>query len=172
MKLVKIKDIRVGQIWENKYSDVLLVKNANTLPDENIDVIQWNKDINLVNWLGKYKKDLIIKQRTSKEYIIKNACNWKLIGFLGITHEIKEDKLVKIPRAEFEVDDVVEFAPNKRIGIAIITKNIDGIRYDIIKTDNSEVYYNLCRVYLTEKRTKILGILSATHEFINERLVK
>lgn len=61
MKLVEIKDVRVGQIWKNRYSDVLLVKNVNTIPDENIDVIQWNKDINLVNWLGKYKKDLIIK---------------------------------------------------------------------------------------------------------------
>lgn len=147
MKLVEIKDVRPGQIWKhNKTGLIHTVDDISDLrPHIPYDIIA--------------RRDAYLKE-----------C--RLIGFLGITHEIEDEQLVEIPRAEFEVDDILEFGSNTRIGIAIITKNIDGIRYDIIKTDNSEVYYNLCRVYLNEKRTKILGIYGVTHEFINERLAK
>lgn len=159
MKLVEIKDIRAKQIWRNSYGDLALIKKIN---GENIGIHQWNHDISS-------EQDY----NTTLEYITKNSCNWKLIGFLGITHEIKGNKLVEILRiTDFQMDDVVKFEWEPRL--YVINREID---FDIKKIHPNNHCFEATHGFygsrqLVDFELKHVGILGVTHEFVNERLVK
>lgn len=83
MKLVEIKDIRPGQVWINDQTGLIhTVDNLGNLSNAN-------------------------KTETTKirdEYLKSAKC--RLIGKLGITHRIENNRLIEIPRtAEFQIKE-------------------------------------------------------------------
>ena len=151
MKLVEIKDIRPGQVWINDQTGLIhTVDNLGNLSNAN-------------------------KTETTKirdEYLKSAKC--RLIGKLGITHRIENNRLIEIPRtAEFQIDDVFKTMvwtksptdPSFDIGcdftyaISIVNFVEDNIIFDYLNEE-----------YLPENIERI-GVFGVTHEFVNEREV-
>ncbi len=183
MKLQKIKDVRVGQIWtfnEGKTYDVVIsVRNI----DDNFhhevsevdfeiwadfDYVTGKKDKEDINnrYLvdieytkkgEKVSQDLLKKFKEPDEY---------LIGFLGITHKIEDGRLVEIERKEFEIDDIVEYNDKKYI-ITYANRNSteDYSIYYINEVDNLEN-----KTVASSTDFKKLGTLGVNYEFINNKM--
>lgn len=143
MKLVEIKDVRVGQV--RKMADGIFY-----IDDDHGDLCR-------------------IDEKKQFKGLIHND-EGQLIGKLGITHRIEDNKLVEIPRtAEFQTDDVVKFKWDPRL--YVINREID---FGIKKThpDNScfeatnDLYGSR---QLIDFELKRVGILGVTHEFLNDR---
>lgn len=118
MKLVEIKDVRVGQIRKN-FNDIILIDAK--IPDGFSHYQAFTEFGGLMN------KDIKLNHK---------FLDMPIIGKLGITHRIDDGRLVKIPRAEgFQVDDVVKFNWNDP-RLYVINREID---FGIKKThpDNS-----------------------------------
>ena len=160
MKLVKIENVRVGQIYRNSHWDLALIKNVNS---ERIELHQWNYDISSEN-----------DYNTTPNYITENACNWKLIGKLGITHEIKDRMLVEIPRDEFQVDDVFYTTLATKSGLdpyydpGCDFKEIEDVIFFLFEKSIFDVRGNEYRLDFCEK----IGIYGVTHEFVNDCEIK
>lgn len=149
MKLVEIKDIRPGQVWINDQTGLIhTVDNLGNLSNANKAETTQIRD----------------------EYLKSAKC--RLIGKLGITHRIENNRLVEIPRsAGFQTDDVVKFKWDPRL--YVINREID---FGIKKThpDNScfeatnDLYGSR---QLVDFELKRIGIFGVSHEFVNEREV-
>lgn len=147
MKLVKIIDVRPGQVWINDQTGLV-----HTVDD-------------LGNLSNADKADTT---KIRDEYLKAAKC--RLIGKLGITHRVDDGRLVEIPReAEFQIDDVVKFKWDPRL--YVINREIDfGIKET--HPDNScfeatnELYGSR---QLVDFELKRVGILGVTHEFVNDR---
>ncbi len=150
MKLQKIKDVRVGQIWE--YKDFLIeIRPRECFQGIYHNGIQTvNLDIDSSFWDELYKKS-------------------KLIGFLGITHKIEDNKLIEMSREEFESDDIIEYQ-NKIFIIAWVNKEERDYMH-IINEQLDRETINL-RYSNNYKKVKKLGILGVNYEFINDKLIK
>lgn len=150
MKLVEIKDVRIGQVWINDQTGL----------------------IHTVDDLGNLSNaDKAETTKIRDEYLKSAKC--RLIGKIGITHRIEGNRLVEIPRAAgFQVDDVVKFNWNDP-RLYVINREID---FGIKKThpDNScfeatnDLYGSR---QLVDFELKRVGILGVTHEFVNDREV-
>lgn len=183
MKLEKIKDVRVGQIWsfnEGKTYDIVIdVRNI----DDNFhhevsevvfeiwadfDYVTGKKDKEDINnrYLvdieytkkgEKVSQDLLKKFKEPDEY---------LVGFLGITHKIEDGRLVEIERKEFEIDDIVEYNDKKYI-ITYANRNSteDYSIYYINEVDNLEN-----KTVASSTDFKKLGTLGVNYEFINNKM--
>lgn len=149
MKLQKIKDVRVGQIWE--YKDFLIeVRPRECFQGIYHNGIQTvNLDIDSSFWDELYKKS-------------------KLIGFLGITHKIEDNKLIEISREEFEIDDIVEYEGNKMPYIIMEENTIDE---ELWLHSNEEDVSGIYKDSMEEEGFKKVGILGVNYEFINDKLI-
>lgn len=78
MKLVEIKDVRVGQIWKDEDGDLWL---------------EWDDKLTPPIRDTKYYRC----DKETFKYLVKYG--HKLVGFLGITHEVKDFKLSEIIHA-------------------------------------------------------------------------
>jgi hypothetical protein len=181
MKLVKIEDVRVGQI--RKYKDFqLLILNVEKSRYEDIEtdyVFYIFKD-GLLDYSGILKKDFIDFE------VKKDMVKTELIGFLNITHKLEKDedgreRLVEIPRKEFEVDDVVELGEHKFIFFEIL-KEGENYFYE----ENEYVYmtvdidrkngvaglssYTFTELVKNSRDFKKIGILGVNYEFVNDLL--
>lgn len=157
MKLVEIKYVRVGQIWEiHNMLGVIELINSTYLSLTSIARIT-----------------LFPGAEPETESIFNIIKKHKLIGFLSITHEITDNKLVEIPRTtEFQTDDVVKFKWDPRL--YVINREID---FGIKKVHPNNTCFEATNdLYgsrqLVDFELKRVGILGVTHEFVNERLVK
>lgn len=108
----------------------------------------------------------------TRERNIATFADCKIIGKIGITHRIEGNRLVEIPRsAGFQTDDVVKFKWNPRL--YVINREIDfGVKK--IHPNNScfeatNDFYGSCQ--LVDFELKRVGILSVTHEFVNDKEV-
>ncbi len=166
MKLVEIKDVRVGQIWDNGNNFLIITGFSEYEPEmvHSVTYVPENKPITLKN--GKKVTGLMYSS-TSKNSLEGS----KLIGKLGITHRIEDGKLVEIPRtAEFQIDDVVKFKwcdPR----LYVINREIDfGIKES---HPNNACFEATNDLYgsrqLVDFELKRVGILGVTHEFVNDR---
>lgn len=151
MKLVEIKDIRPGQVWINDQTGLIhTVDNLGNLSNAN-------------------------KTETTKirdEYLKSAKC--RLIGKLGITHRIENNRLIEIPRtAEFQIDDVFK--------TMVWTKSPADPSFDIVCdftyaisivnfVEDDIIFDYLNEEYLPENIERI-GVFGVTHEFVNEREV-
>lgn len=82
MKLVEIKDVRVGQIWKDKDGDLWL---------------EWdNIDVPPIRDTKYYRCD-----KETFKYLVEHG--HKLVGFLGITHKIKDFKLVEYEKQNMKL---------------------------------------------------------------------
>lgn len=145
MKLVKIEDVRVGQI-RKRYDGVIFVIEKKE--DENVYglEIQRNQKVLMYSLMPKYKESAM------------KRC--ELIGFIGITHEFKDNRLVEIPRDELQTDDI--FTQFGEIFLILSTLENGNIKVLTPNCNNNNFY----------PKGKKIGILGVTHEFVNERLVK
>lgn len=149
MKLVEIKDIRPGQVWINDQTGLIhTVDNLGNLSNANKAETTQIRD----------------------EYLKSAKC--RLIGKLGITHRIENNRLVEIPRsAGFQTDDVVKFKWDPRL--YVINREID---FGIKKTHpNNSCFEATNDLYgsrqLVDFELKRIGIFGVSHEFVNEREV-
>lgn len=166
MKLVEIKDVRVGQIWDNGNNFLIITGFSEYEPEmvHSVTYVPEDKPITLKN--GKKVTGLMFSS-TSRNLL----AGLKLIGKLGITHRIEDGKLVEIPRtAEFQIDDVVKFKwcdPR----LYVINREIDfGIKES---HPNNACFEATNDLYgsrqLVDFELKRVGILGVTHEFVNDR---
>jgi phosphoenolpyruvate synthase/pyruvate phosphate dikinase len=168
MKLVKIEDIRVDQVYSCEGIGFLVVK-----------VVKKRKEG------GDLPVYYVFDDKTLEfkyvETVLNTYYTTKLIGFLGITHKITDidkdnmglkmlrSKLVEIPRKEYEVDDVIdvreyETIPTSEETPAVITKNEENY-FEIINVDGNTSY-----LYLSENaKPNKLGILGVDYEFVNNK---
>ena len=166
MKLVEIKDVRIGQVWKEDDNDIFIITGFSEYEPEMIHCVNYvPEDKPIILKSGKKVTGLLYSS-TSKNMLEEST----LIGKLGITHRIEDGRLVEIPRAtEFQVDDVVKFKWDPRL--YVINREIDfGIKET--HPDNScfeatnDLYGSR---QLVDFELKHVGILGVTHEFVNDR---
>lgn len=165
MKLVEIKDVRVGQIWDNGNNFLIITGFSEYEPEmvHSVTYVPEDKPITLKN--GKKVTGLMFSS-TSRNLLE----GLKLIGKLGITHRIEDGKLVEIPRtAEFQIDDVVKFkwdprlyVINREINFGIKEAHPDNACFEA----TNDLYGSR---QLIDFELKRVGILGVTHEFVNDR---
>ncbi|MDR0676577.1 MAG: hypothetical protein LBF97_06025 [Elusimicrobiota bacterium] len=176
MKLQKITDVRVGQIWTlNNYKTLNLIINVG----EKIyyHIISWN---NYSQIGGIIDTEIIVKTDLKYLDFIKKG---KLIGFLGITHKKDKNwKFIKIPRDEFEIDDIVEYINEEEALEQEILENSKLVIIDkYIGYTNDFCYYltdeHRCNHYRfdnneVKRDLKKIGIYGVDYEFVNNNLEK
>lgn len=149
MKLVKIKDIRPGQIWEAHRNQFLILSHGN-----NIIARMYER--------GELAAEGI---KSADEF-----ADMRLWGKLGITHRFEGEKLVEIPRKPgFQTDDVVKFnwsdprlyVINREIDFGIKESHPDNACFEA----TNDLYGSR---QLVDFELKRVGILGVTHEFIND----
>ena len=84
MKLVEIKDVRVGQVWKAD-KDVLYI-------------------------VSDYNKPFVPSSISIESFESAGLQNrYTIIGKLGITHRIENGKLTEIPRtSDYQIDDIIK----------------------------------------------------------------
>ena len=165
MKLVEIKDVRKKQIYlkEDEYY-LITGQSLNHYDLEHkyiYNIYTYDKDLKLTSeHETKYKENL-----------------GELIGFLGITHKLDEDKLIEISRKDFEEDDIIEITEYQ-------LSEKDFVKYkDIVKKSSYEYdgfvgcyiyFWCLNGDYKTKDVHNIekVGTLGVNYEFVNEALIK
>lgn len=150
MKLVEIKDIRVGQIY-NYHNILYLIKDK--LKDDEFITTSYYFEHSLENTV--YYEEFATHYKDS---ILFKSCT--LIGKLGITHRIEDGKLVEIPRtAEFQIDDIVKVDWKDKTDT-----DLDVIR--AVFTSGAVTYFD--PDFLYNDQIKKVGIFGVTHEFVND----
>lgn len=164
MKLSKINDVRIGQIYEDK----ILNK---------IYIIESFNDIRYT--LSSCFKDKILICKDEYELTNSEIEDSELIGFLGITHKIEDGKLIEIPREIYNIDDVLKINLLQDNIILEEEQVVVGVKFDFLKN-----YYEINTIYTTNdsigvnliktihNNIKKIGILGVNYEFINNKLVK
>lgn len=160
MKLVKIKDVRIGQVWKEDDNDIFIITGFSEYEPEMIHCVHYvPEDKPIILKSGKKVTGLVYSS-TSKNMLEKST----LIGKIGITHRVEGSRLVEIPRhGEFQVDDIVRHQ-NGKTGVIVKIKNVGfavGYEYSINCGDEG---FNDTFEYLTK-----IGILGVSHEFANDR---
>lgn len=149
MKLVEIKDVRVGQIWQDRDGDLWLEWNDRYAPP--------------IRDTKYYRCD-----KETFEYLVE--LGYKLVGFLGITHEVKDSKLAKIipvyKEQKVQTDDIVKvLADNSTPWIVDTTYN----------SQKYKDYISLLSPYdkeFTEDEIEKIGTLGVNYEFVHDMLKK
>lgn len=161
MKLVEIKDVRVGQVLERNRCIFVIEERTGA----------HNFAVSLYCHNHKPAPNNAYEALSMRERNVATFEDCKIIGKTGITHRIEGNRLVEIPRAAgFQVDDVVKFNWNDP-RLYVINREIDfGIKET--HPDNScfeatnDLYGSR---QLVDFELKRVGILGVTHEFINDR---
>jgi hypothetical protein len=163
MKLAEIKDVRIGQI--RQYEDkVFIVRSFEP---------SWYS-----NWNGYYYKISYSDDGNNRKSILEceEMMKSEIIGFLNITHELDNDnKLVGIPRDEFEADDVLKRKDRENIIVPIrkyAIRNRTSFMYDCFLCYEREnrIYINSFIQEDLQKEYDKIGILGVNYEFINNLL--
>lgn len=158
MKLVKIEDVRVGQIWQ-LHNLIGLVKEIDKGS---------NNLLKIVLFQLFYPTEGGIETESVHNIITKH----KLIGKLGITHEIKDNRLVIISRDKFQIDDVVEFKDTTQREYVIL-REIQEIGQVFPNNGNFKCFHDIYGGRsLFDFEFKKIGIYGVTHEFVNDCEVK
>ncbi|MDR0571392.1 MAG: hypothetical protein LBG48_00910 [Rickettsiales bacterium] len=206
MKLVEIEDLRSGQIRENEYFYPLIDQVAYSHEKDSNPTLGYScygscdddDDGECDHTVKIFNKETMerVSLQDMEEFLIKNkglsedeaywakydlinAHGKKIVGFLNITHKLENNKLIEIPREEYEADDVVDF--------------LNGIEHNIfVLTSICEKEYHFLSIYATflkccrlnhfikchtrrdypAPKPKKLGILGVNYEFVNDRLQK
>ena len=145
MKLKAITEPREGFVYEYK-------------EEGKTKYLIYGDSVNLDNG-----QNYIYSSRHSK-FLLKKM---KLVGKIGITHEIKDGRLVETPRGEIELDDVFsdELADEDGNVIVITYYECDD------KFTCSEEWgdFSLCNKKDLLGKYKHIGILGVHYEFVNSK---
>lgn len=147
MKLVEIKEVRVGQIWKDEDDDLWLEWNDRYAPP--------------IRDTKYYRCD-----KETFKYLAEQG--HKLVGFLGITHEVKDFKLSEIIPAfknqKVQRDDIVKvLGDNSTPWLVDTTYNSHKYRD----------YISLLSPYnkdFTEDEIEKIGTLGVNYEFVHDML--
>lgn len=164
MKLVEIKDIREGQIYERNRCIFVVMRRSG------IDSVV----LRLYCHNHKPEPNNAYEAEAMHEVRIDALNDCQLIGKLGITHRIDDNRLVEITRTSgFQTDDVVKFnwsdprlyVINREIDFGIKESHPDNACFEA----TNDLYGSR---QLVDFELKRVGILGVTHEFINDREAK
>ena len=144
MKLVEIKDVRPGQVWINNQTGLL----------------------HAVDDLGNLSNaDKAETAKIRDEYLKAAKC--RLIGKIGITHRIENNRLVEIPpvfkEQKINTDDIVKILED------------DSYPWVVVTTYNAKKYKRYISLlsyhdsHFSENEVEKIGVLGVTHEFVNDR---
>lgn len=147
MKLVEIKDVRPGQVWINDQTGL----------------------IHTVDDLGNLSNaDKAETAKIRDEYLKAAKC--RLIGKIGITHRIEDNRLVEIPpvfkEQKINTDDIIKILED------------DSCPWVVVTTYNAKKYKRYISLlsyhdsHFSENEVEKIGVLGVTHEFINDREVQ
>lgn len=147
MKLVEIKEVRVGQIWKDEDDDLWLEWNDRYAPP--------------IRDTKYYRCD-----KETFKYLVEQG--HKLVGFLGITHEVKDFKLSEIIPAfknqKVQRDDIVKIlADNSAPWLVDTTYN----------SHKYKAYISLLSPYdkdFAEDEIEKIGTLGVNYEFVHDML--
>ncbi len=172
MKLVEIKDIREGQIYERNRCIFVVMRRSG------IDRVV----LRLYCYNRKSEPNNAYEAQAMHEVRIDALNDCQLIGKLGITHRIEGNRLVELPREDLIVDDVVKYLDFdgftvRAVICAVITAlTVEETQYAFItETGESEDTTLFEKEEIGEDSgiftytPKKIGILGVTHEFINSR---
>lgn len=160
MKLVEIKNVRVGQVLERDRCIFVIEERTGA----------HNFAVSLYNHNHKPAPNDAYEALATCERNIAAFDGCKIIGKIGITHRIEDDRLIEIPRtAGFQTDDVVKFKWDPRL--YVINREIDfGIKEshpnNLCFEATNDLYGSR---QLVDFELKRVGILGVTHELINDR---
>lgn len=150
MKLVEIKDVRVGQVLERDRCIFVVMRRSG------IDSVF----LRLYCHNRKPEPNNAYEAQAMHEVRVDALNDCKIIGKIGITHRIEGNRLVEIPRKELEIDDIFcRYRDNPQIII-----EVNG--------DNGLTGYSPKEKRLISHVANIcykIGILGVTHEFVNDR---
>lgn len=142
MKLVEIKDVRVGQVWKNSHWDLVVITK---IDNDIIHIKTWDYDFHSFGE-GYHNAEFL------KDY--------RIIGKLGITHKIENNKLVEIPREDFQIDDIFyRYRDNPQIVVEVGEINSLTGYSPKEKCLMGHIANICCKI----------GIYGVTHEFVNDR---
>ena len=180
MRLEKIKDVRVGQIWSfnngETYDIVIDVRttDGNYNGDKynpyeiryrifaDRDYASGRKDTEYEKNICEIDIEYCRREEEASDNIIQmfKQPDKYLIGFLGITHKIQNDKLVEIPRKQkFEVDD-------------ILYCKFPYLSNNCIKEKRILICYNGVQDLKDYSSIKKIGVLGVNCDFVNDKLCK
>ena len=165
MKLVEIKDVRPGQIrkvtafnqWKDEEEfEVLAVIEASGLGEyAEFDTYAEFYDIKTKQLMEDDSEELRFYE------------NGRLIGKLGITHRIEDNRLVEIQpvfkEQKINTDDIVKILED------------DSCPWVVVTTYNAKKYKRYISLlsyhdsHFSENEVEKIGILGVTHEFVNDR---
>lgn len=160
MKLVKIKDVRPGQVWQFDENMCRCFVVERTMKTKTCGTTYQAFDCPTMP--EECKGELYIR-----DYDMPKIPHGKLIGKIGITHRVEGNRLVEIP----------PLFKDQKINIGDIVKVIkdDTFPWVVDTTYNSKKYkkyisllsYHDCD--FSEEEVEKIGILGVTHEFANDR---
>ncbi len=157
MKLVEIKNIKPKQIYKHKNGNIYIVSYQTHYRYEIADC---------------YKNNMLDSEE-NEFYSREFAEDMELIGFVNITHKIEDNKLVEIPREEFEVDDIFVYTEcdglQSYYSLHQITK--DG-EFLLISDNDDKVLSGVCADNLLDNGLLKCGILGVNYEWVNDKLIK
>jgi hypothetical protein len=175
MKLVKINDIREGQIWKGLEGLYLVDEKYRTPEDGEGLVCEIGYILDRQNGIMPSIGDI------SEEDFI-NIYADKLIGFLGITHWKRDDRsLGHSPRTGYQLNDVVRCGDSPgcyRLGVIC---NIDKEIIKIFLDTTNVIYINAKEnsirgegekewtKFNKKEKPVIVGILGVNYEFVNDK---
>lgn len=155
MKLVEIKDVRVGQVLERDRCIFVIEERTGV----------HNFAVTLYCHNHKPAPNDAYEALATRERNVATFDDCKIIGKIGITHRVEGNRLIELPREGLIVDDVVCHESGKT-GV-IVKKNNAGfiVGYEYLINCGDEGFSDTFE-YLTK-----IGILGVTHEFVNDREV-
>lgn len=162
MKLVKIKDVRVGQVLARDRCIFVIEERTGA----------HNFAVSLYCHNHKPASNDAYEEQSTRERNVATFDDCEIIGKIGITHRIEGNRLLEIPRsAGFQTDDVVKFKWDPRL--YVINREID---FGIKKTHpNNSCFEATNDLYgsrqLVDFELKRVGIFGVTHEFVNDKEV-
>lgn len=175
MKLVEIKDVRVGQIYERNRCILAVMRHSG------IDSVI----LRLYCHNRKPEPNSAYEAQAMHEVRIDTLKDCQLIGKIGITHRIEDNRLVEIPREDLIVDDVVEYLDFDGFTVKAVICSVmtaltaeetqyafiteDGQSEDTTLFEREEIGEDSGIFTYTPKK---IGILGVTHEFVNDREVQ
>lgn len=157
MKLVEIKDIREGQIYERSRCIFVVMRRSG------IDSVV----LRLYCHNRKPEPNNAYEAEAMHEVRIDALNDCQLIGKLGITHSIEGKKLIEIPPVfkgqKINIDDIVKVIKDGSFPWVVDTTYNAGkyTRYISLLSYHDNDF--------SEDEVEKIGILGVTHEFVNNR---
>lgn len=162
MKLVEIKDVRVGQVLERNRCIFVIEERTGV----------HNFAVSLYCHNHKPAPNDAYEALSMRERNIATFDDCKIIGKIGITHCIEGNRLIELPRSSgLQVDDVVKFKHDPRLYVINreISLSTAKIYPNALCFEATNDYYGSRQ--LVDFELKRVGIFNVTHEFINDKEV-